>query len=92
MREFSSQLRRFPVLTTFLLGAVVVRIAVVIFGRYNLRFLLRCANSFTCRLLHDISQEHQSAKALIDDDKTETAHISALLCHENQLWVGTVDG
>ena len=79
-------------LTVLVSSAVVVKTIAILLVDAIDAFFFRCANSFTCRLLHDISQEHQSAKALLDNDKTEATHISALLCHENQLWVGTIDG
>uniref|UniRef100_A0A914W9J3 Rab-GAP TBC domain-containing protein n=1 Tax=Plectus sambesii TaxID=2011161 RepID=A0A914W9J3_9BILA len=59
------------------------------------------SHTFTCRLLFDISADHSNnRKALLNnnssyhssDQDNSDVQITALLCHENSLWVGTADG
>ena len=60
---------------------------------------LWCARTFTCLLLYDITGDHAVTKASGDEaSDTEMSsppnavQITALLCHDGQLWVGTQDG
>ncbi len=48
-------------------------------------------NTFTCRLLFDITADHKAKHGPPDQQENE-ALISALLYHDQMLWVGTADG